>query len=45
VRSPVRCEFLRASKDGRKHDVEHHPSRLVEDDAHLRMTAMFSSLQ
>ena len=25
--------------DGRKHDAEHHPSRRVEDDAHLRMTA------
>jgi hypothetical protein len=34
----LRCAPLRASKDGRKHGAEHHPSRRVEDDAHLRMT-------
>jgi hypothetical protein len=27
VRSPVRCELLRASKDGRTHCAEQHPSR------------------
>jgi hypothetical protein len=26
---------LRASKDGRKHGAEHHPSRLAEDGEHL----------
>jgi hypothetical protein len=31
----------RASKDGHMHDAEHHPSRHVEDDAHLRMTLRF----
>jgi hypothetical protein len=35
----LRCAPLRASKDGRKHGAEHHPSRRAEDGAHLRMTA------
>jgi hypothetical protein len=34
----LRCELLRASKDGHTHDAEHHPSRRVEDDAHLGIT-------
>jgi hypothetical protein len=35
----LRCAlFLRASKDGRTHCAEHHPSRLAEDGEHLRMT-------
>jgi hypothetical protein len=33
-----RCAHLRASKDGRKHGAEHHPSRRAEAGAHLRMT-------
>jgi hypothetical protein len=36
----VRCEPLRASKDGRTHCAEHHPSRRAEDGAHLRMTVV-----
>jgi hypothetical protein len=39
----LRCELLRASKDGRKHDAEHHPLRLAEDGEHLRMTALIIS--
>jgi hypothetical protein len=33
-----RCEPLRASKDGVQRSACGHPSRRVEDDAHLRMT-------
>jgi hypothetical protein len=29
----LRCELLRASKDGRTHCAEHHPSRRGEDAA------------
>ena len=35
----VRARLGRASKDGRTHCAEHHPSRRAEDGAHLRMTA------
>ncbi|WP_159008322.1 hypothetical protein [Bradyrhizobium sp. S69] len=39
----LRCAHLRASKDGREHAAEHHPSRLAEDGEHLRMTALIVS--
>jgi hypothetical protein len=39
----VRRELLRASKDGRKHRAEHHPSRRARKSAHLRMTAVLIS--
>jgi hypothetical protein len=39
----LRCELLRASKDGRKHNAEYHPSRLAEDGEHLRMTVSIFS--
>ena len=39
MRSPVRCELLRASKD-EPQAVPNHPSRLAEEGEHLRMTAV-----
>jgi hypothetical protein len=35
LRSSVRCELLRARKDGHKHRAEHHPSRRAQDGGHL----------
>jgi hypothetical protein len=36
----LRCELLRASKDGREHGVEQHPSRLAQKGSHLRANAI-----
>jgi hypothetical protein len=36
----LRCEHLRASKDGVQHRAYGHPSRLAQAGSHLRITAV-----